>query len=377
MTASGAGPKAKAKAAAAPSAAAADGKVLVAWFPDEEPEIHFASLDLSTRTLTLCQVVQGASGNYETGPPRHVKLASAKAIEEADDNTLQILGANGQASVSLQFQSAAEEREFLALLKPLLSSGASAAPAAAPARGGAARAAKNDGDEEDTAALRARSTHLQNRITELEAVSDRRDEQIRKMQKRLESATKMLVAIQDLCEQQRKVLEAQRGAAEEIRRETGVSASAPAAARTQAATASATAAAATSRAAQASAPEEFEDEEDEEMDFDPAMFPGQMAQMAELLAQAEEMQGALAQLKKMSANAEGVGATAQALGAQSTGLQAAVSQQVQTNEAMIGLHEHLKAQTQAELRQQENERDMLQSELVKLQSLMAALGVEP
>lgn len=62
---------------------------------------------------------------------------------------------------------------------------------------------------------------MQNRVGDLEAISDRRDKQLHKLLRRLDGAMQMLAAVQDMCEQQRKVILAQKVAITELKKECG------------------------------------------------------------------------------------------------------------------------------------------------------------
>merc|ERR1719272_1591051 len=74
--------------------------------------------------------------------------------------------------------------------------------------------------------LQARSRQLQNKIGSLESVNERRDKQLNKMVRRLDGAMQMLSAVQEMCNQQRKVIYAQKVVASELQRDLGLEADA-------------------------------------------------------------------------------------------------------------------------------------------------------
>merc|ERR1712066_826744 len=84
-----------------------------------------------------------------------------------------------------------------------------------------------DTDDGDTQMLQARSRELQDRIKTLETISLRRDKQLQKMMSRQAGAMEMLAAVQDMCAQQKKVIEAQKTAIHERRTECGETDGAP------------------------------------------------------------------------------------------------------------------------------------------------------
>merc|ERR1719367_274012 len=69
--------------------------------------------------------------------------------------------------------------------------------------------------------LQARSQQLQNRISSLEAMGKRRDVHLRQMIRRLDGAMQMLKAVEEMCSQQRRVLDAQNVAIMELKKERG------------------------------------------------------------------------------------------------------------------------------------------------------------
>merc|ERR1719238_1142905 len=82
--------------------------------------------------------------------------------------------------------------------------------------------ATGDSDGDEMHMLQARSRQLQNRIGGLEAINERRDTQVNKLVKRLDGAMQMLSAVQEMCNQQGKVISAQKVAIRELQRDIGL-----------------------------------------------------------------------------------------------------------------------------------------------------------
>lgn len=76
--------------------------------------------------------------------------------------------------------------------------------------------------DEECFLLRAKSQKLQQRITTLEAMSERREKQMKRLLKRLDGAMQMLEALEDMCGQQRKVISAQQLAISALKEEGAV-----------------------------------------------------------------------------------------------------------------------------------------------------------
>ena len=76
--------------------------------------------------------------------------------------------------------------------------------------------------DEECFLLRAKSQKLQQRITTLEAMSERREKQMKRLLKRLDGAMQMLEALEDMCGQQRTVISAQQLAISALKEEGAV-----------------------------------------------------------------------------------------------------------------------------------------------------------
>ena len=76
--------------------------------------------------------------------------------------------------------------------------------------------------DEECFLLRAKSQKLQQRITTLEAMSERREKQMKRLLKRLDGAMQMLEALEDMCGQQRKVISTQQLAISALKEEGAV-----------------------------------------------------------------------------------------------------------------------------------------------------------
>eukprot|EP00435_Cladocopium_sp_Y103_P062042 s12_g23.t1 len=122
--------------------------------------------------------------------------------------------------------------------------------------------------DEECSLLRAKSQKLQQRITTLEALSDRREKQMKRLLKRLDGAMQMLEALEDMLEQQRKAISAQKVAISALKEEGAVD------------------------------EEEEEEEEEEEKDDIDAEDVSPEKLMA-LFQQAEQMERALKQIEAL------------------------------------------------------------------------------
>lgn len=186
-------------------------QVLVASFSGGSPEVHVASLDAAQRVFSL-QEACVSSGKVSLGAVKAVALATVARVEAADGVTT-LVGHDRQPLVQLHLESPEDQRLWSEALNALIGG-------AGPAAHGE-EAPKGDGSESDVHMLQARSQQLQTRIGTLEAISSRRDKQIQKMSRRLDGAMDMLAAVQDMCAQQRRVIEAQKDAIIELKHECG------------------------------------------------------------------------------------------------------------------------------------------------------------
>jgi len=126
--------------------------------------------------------------------------------------------------VQLHFESTSDAQGWAGDLRNLTSSSCAEATSKQQKsrnRQTAAEAMEDQGTE-DMNMLQARSRQLQNRIGIQEAISKRRDKHLHKMLRRLDGAMEMLGAVQDMCSQQKKVIEAQQVAILELKKESGV-----------------------------------------------------------------------------------------------------------------------------------------------------------
>jgi len=215
--------------------------------------------------------------------------------------------------------------------------------------------------------LRARSQQLQTRIGSLEAMSTRRDKQAQKLLKRLDGAMQMLDAVQDMCGQQRKVIEVQQVAISELRKECGQD-------------------------------EDEDEDEDEEEDEEPEQDHAQMngadhkktaemeaemeekaEQMLALLKQADEMQRALQELQSMEAAGVSAGSPApreQDSQDMDDEVQAD-SGDAETEDVLNRLQglEEEKSRFEGMLADSQNEHQDLLQQLDSMRSLMTAMGM--
>ncbi|CAJ1367940.1 unnamed protein product [Effrenium voratum] len=130
-------------------------------------------------------------------------------------------------------------------------------------------------------ALKAKSAKLQQRIASLETLSERRDKQMKRLLKRLDGAMQMLEALEDMCGQQRKVIQAQQQAIVALKEEGVDTETAPGPANP-------------ASPAGPSSPEREEEEEEEGEDGDVSE-----EKLMALLAQADQMERALKQMEAL------------------------------------------------------------------------------
>jgi len=214
-------------------AAAIDGRllnqqVLVAALPDAsgeacDPEVHLAWLMPSKKKLCLREASIGGAGEVGFGRSTEVPLDAGTSLQ-VRDRVLRVLGSDGRLLVQMHVESDEDGKLWTDGIQTLLGASSHGGRAARPA------AQQDDDDDEDaddastpeTAELRARSAALTGRIRELETVGARRDKQLQKMVQRLEGAMRMLSAVQEMCAQQRRVIDAQQVAIMELKRDNGV-----------------------------------------------------------------------------------------------------------------------------------------------------------
>lgn len=199
-------------------------QVLVAALPGAGLDVHIARLDVAAGKLTLREASVAGGGNVSLGDGQVVALANAERVE-ARDKVVEVFGPGNQSLVQMHMETAEDERSWAEALRAAIGreGGSQASPSRGDGRTAASPLSQGEGPEEaEVTALRARSTQLESRIQSLEAIGDRRDGQLEKMLRRLEGAMQMLTAVQDMCDQQRRVIGAQRVAITELRRERGL-----------------------------------------------------------------------------------------------------------------------------------------------------------
>lgn len=180
-------------------------QVLVAALPGAAPEIHLASLDRTSGSLSLRVASVRPSGELSLGSEKLVSLAAAGSVD-VSDGVVAVLGSDGNLLIQMHLEAQEDQETWAEGIRSLIKARSEACI---------------EGDHEDVTMLQARSRQLQNRIGALEAIGERRDKQLQKMMRRLDGAMQMLAAVQDMCSQQRKVIAAQSEAIGELRRECG------------------------------------------------------------------------------------------------------------------------------------------------------------
>eukprot|EP00930_Biecheleria_cincta_P093048 TRINITY_DN8318_c0_g1_i1.p1 TRINITY_DN8318_c0_g1~~TRINITY_DN8318_c0_g1_i1.p1 ORF type:complete len:410 (-),score=150.00 TRINITY_DN8318_c0_g1_i1:78-1307(-) len=219
-------------------------QVLVAAFPDALPEVNVASLFPKKNQLMLREAsVPSAGGDISLGSERRVDLSLAGSVE-ISDGIVAILGRDRKLMVQMHLETEEEQVTWAQALKLVIEQSSVERGEGARAVGGRQSPARSsaptspasqrkDGkeeqskqelpqdDEAELPTLRARSQQLQTRIGNLEAISERRDKQLHRLLKRLDGAMKMLDAVQDMCMQQRKVIDSQKVAIEALQADCG------------------------------------------------------------------------------------------------------------------------------------------------------------
>lgn len=249
-----------------------EGQVLVAAMPGRDPDVHIATLDADACTLNLQQAsVDG--GDVNLGPMNAIALTEVASVEH-NGGAVALLASDGSVLAELHLESEEDGKGWADALRSAVEvvgrttgqrahlsperirarlaaeaaggtrgpAAGAAAPRASPAAATAAPAsvasspartaasspkAQRGGDEENVEALRARSQKLQEQIESLEIVGQRREQQLKKILRRLDGAMGMLGAVQEMVGQQRKVIYAQKVAKGELESECGESAPVP------------------------------------------------------------------------------------------------------------------------------------------------------
>jgi len=354
-------------------------QVLVAAFPNRPPEVHVASLDAAQNAISLKEAKVLPSGDISFGKETVVSLKNAGDVDVSEGNMLAILGRDGSMLCQLHLESAADQRSWGDGIRAVIAAGRRAAP-----RGGAAEEASAGPVTEDTDdevhLLQARSRQLQTQIGQLEAANERRDSQLAKMLNRLDSAMQMLVAVQDMCEQQRKVIDAQKVAIHELTLECE-DGDEPEEEQPAARDGAARVAELATTLAQAD--ESSGDDSDAEADI-----KAKTDEMLALLQKADEMQNALAQMEALGSpfDAEARAPAPpprQAQPAMPLGAAPALPVQSDASGAEQAALERLatleaeKTRFEGMLQDSQSEHDDLLQRLDDMRSLMSMLGMQP
>lgn len=183
-------------------------QVLVAGFPDTPPEVHIVKVDPGRNAIVFCEAGVNDTGSVDVGSERTVPLADVGSVSQSGDGVVTVQGHSGQLLVRMHFETVDDEQTWAQGLKAVVSGNAESTISA------------DSGDE--VVMLQARSRQLQNQIGSLEALNERRDSQLNKMVKRLDGAMQMLAAVQDMCSQQRTVIQVQKVAITELSKDLGL-----------------------------------------------------------------------------------------------------------------------------------------------------------
>lgn len=354
-------------------------QVLVAALPNRPPEVHVATLHAAQRTIQLKEAKILANGDISFGKETVVSLREAEGVDLSDGNLLAILGRDGEVLCQLHLESAADQKAWVDGLRAAIGS-----------RGGSARQPGGPGNmsvgpgtedtDDEVHLLQARSRQLQTQIGQLEAANERRDSQLAKMLNRLDSAMQMLVAVQDMCEQQRKVIDAQKVAIHELTLECE-DGDEPEEEQPAARDGAARVAELATTLAQAD--ESSGDDSDAEADI-----KAKTDEMLALLQKADEMQNALAQMEALGSpfDAEARAPAPpprQAQPAMPLGAAPALPVQSDASGAEQAALERLatleaeKTRFEGMLQDSQSEHDDLLQRLDDMRSLMSMLGMQP
>lgn len=189
-------------------------QVLVAALPDSngqvgDPEVHLAWLMPSKSKFCLREASISGGGEVDFGRSTEIELTKGTKVQ-LHDRALRLLGSDGRLLVQMHMESDDDGARWTEGIQAVIGSTSDGDTVA------------NHNEEDEVAELRARSAALADRICELETVGSRRDKQLNRMVQRLEGAMKMLAAVQEMCNQQGKVIEAQKNAIRELRVDNGV-----------------------------------------------------------------------------------------------------------------------------------------------------------
>mmetsp|Transcript_49119 Transcript_49119/g.114894 ORF Transcript_49119/g.114894 Transcript_49119/m.114894 type:complete len:348 (-) Transcript_49119:87-1130(-) len=203
--------------------------VLLVSLPGSRPEVHVVCIDQAQRALSIREAAVQKSGEVALGVEKGISLNDIQSVDVigvADVKVVTAKGKSGKLLVGLHTETPEEEKTWLEGLRRAISSNA-ATEAAKEAKDGSEGASSPTASKPQGSArlemqsLQAKSRGLQTKIASLEALSDRRDRQLQKMMSRLDGAMQMLSAVQEMCQQQRSVIKAQRQAIVDLREDLG------------------------------------------------------------------------------------------------------------------------------------------------------------
>jgi len=167
----------------------------------------------------FCEAGVSDNGDVDVGQERLIPLKDIGAVHDKPGGEIgcSVMGHNGKLLAEIHFEQPEPHQVWMKALKALITTNGNDQAGAT---------AQNDGGDEENEVymLQARSRQLQNRIGNLEAMNERRDKQLNKMERRLDGATEMLSAVQEMCNQQEKVISAQKVAITELQNDLGLEA---------------------------------------------------------------------------------------------------------------------------------------------------------
>lgn len=188
-------------------------QVLITQFPDSGPEVFIVYVNLDDFTIDFGEASVQDDNSVVRGSSRTIALSSIGSIRSSD-NQIDIVSKNKKVLASMHFEKAEDHQHWAKGLTALINLEGTVA---------AAVADDSEVDGDDLILLQAKSRQLQSKISEMEAINERRDKQLSKMSRRLDGATQMLAAVQDMCKQQAEVVQAQKVAIVSLQRDLGIS----------------------------------------------------------------------------------------------------------------------------------------------------------
>jgi len=344
-------------------------QVMVAAFPGgPSPQVFLVNLQALNGTISFreANVAEGEAGSLSLGSERIVDLRKAVAVVDRE-NALAVVGQDRTPLVLLYLDTAEELSTWKEALQLVIGLRESAPEVS---KSGAPPSAAEESEDDEINMLRARSQQQQTRIGQLEALHKRRDTQLSTLLQRLDGAMQMLDAVQDMCTQQRKVIETQRVAITALSEECGLGdedEDAPPAAAAPAAEAGLKA-----PPTQANGSDEASVEEVE------AEMAAKAEQMMSLLKQADEMQRALSQLEASGLLNE-LGEAPSSQESSPERQPAAEAEQDEDPAAVLERLEALeaeKARLASMLSSSRNEQEELLQQLAGMRSVLSAAGVD-